>query len=356
MRVCILGDGLSSLALAKALINENIKVDLLFTKKTKKISKNRTLAISKSNVKFFNKKIVNIDKILWNLNKIEIFSENLNNEKLLEFSDHQDKIFSIVKNLELYKILNDNLVKNKNFTKKIFKNNYELADEYNLIINTDYSNLITKKYFTKKIQKKYNSFAYTAILKHENSQNNTAIQIFTKYGPIAFLPISNFETSVVFSVKDLLKIDNEKFFELIKKYNFKYEILKINKFISFELKSLNLRSYYHKNILAFGDLIHRIHPLAGQGFNMTIRDINILIDIIKRNLDLGLPLDSSINSKFEQKAKHKNYIFSSGIDFIYEFFNFERKLKNRIISKSVQLIGKNSSIKNLFSNIADKGI
>ena len=60
----------------------------------------------------------------------------------------------------------------------------------------------------------------------------------------------------------------------------KYKILKIEKINSFELKSLSLRSYYHDHILAFGDLLHRIHPLAGQGFNMTIRDVKILIEII----------------------------------------------------------------------------
>ena len=42
--------------------------------------------------------------------------------------------------------------------------------------------------------------------------------------------------------------------------------------------------YYHQNILAFGDLLHRIHPLAGQGFNMTIRDIKILLKIIKNKI------------------------------------------------------------------------
>ena len=65
--------------------------------------------------------------------------------------------------------------------------------------------------------------------------------------------------------------------ELIKQYNFKYKINKIDKIENFELRSLNLRSYYHKNILAFGDLLHKIHPLAGQGFNMTIRDIKVLL-------------------------------------------------------------------------------
>ena len=49
-----------------------------------------------------------------------------------------------------------------------------------------------------------------------------------------------------------------------------------------ELKSLNLKSYYYKNVLAFGDILHKIHPLAGQGFNMTIRDIKLFLEIVKR--------------------------------------------------------------------------
>ena len=66
------------------------------------------------------------------------------------------------------------------------------------------------------------------------------------------------------------------------------------------MKSYVLRTYHHGNILAFGDLLHRIHPLAGQGFNMTIRDINILINIIKSKINLGLPIDSSVNNEFEK--------------------------------------------------------
>ena len=117
-----------------------------------------------------------------------------------------------------------------------------------------------------------------------------------------------------------------------------------------------MRSYYHNNILAFGDLLHRIHPLAGQGFNMTIRDIKTLINIIKNRFDLGLPLDSSINDEFENILKHKNFIFSNGIDLIHEFFNIERKTKSNILSKSVQFLGKNPSVNKVFTKIADKGI
>jgi len=75
------------------------------------------------------------------------------------------------------------------------------------------------------------------------------------------------------------------------------------------LSSSNLRKYYHLNILAFGDLLHRVHPLAGQGFNMNIRDIEVLSKIIQERIDLGMQLDSSILDEFEKKRKIKTLFF-----------------------------------------------
>ena len=143
---------------------------------------------------------------------------------------------------------------------------------------------------------------------------------------------------------------------MIKSYNQKYIITKINEIKSFDLVSSSLRVYYHKNILAFGDLLHTIHPLAGQGFNMTIRDIKQLLKIIKSRLDLGLELDNSVCSDFEKKSKHKNYLFSSAIDFIYEFFNFESKTNNYKMSKAFKFIDKNQTLKNFITKFANNGI
>jgi len=160
----------------------------------------------------------------------------------------------------------------------------------------------------------------------------------------------------VYSIHGFNDKKNENIEQLIKDKNFKYKIRNIEKINSFELKSLNLRSYYHKNILAFGDLLHKIHPLAGQGFNMTIRDIKILLDIIKKRDDVGLSLDSSVNLEFQNKIKHKNFIFSNGVDLIHEFFNIERKMKSNFLSKSVKLISNYTRINKMFTEIADRGV
>ncbi len=356
MRVCIIGAGLSSLTLAKALVNQNIYVDIFVPKKTNYPDKSRTIGISKSNIQFFNSHITNINKISWKLKKIEIYTDNLGKEKLINFENNSTELFSIINNFKLYKILENKLSKNKYFKRTSYLKNYNILKNYNLVINTDFNNQITKKYFSRKISKEYNSIAYTTVIHHETIHNDVAVQIFTRAGPLAFLPISENETSVVYSLHKTTNKKNLNINGLIEKYNYKYKIQKINITKSFELKSLNLRSYYYNNILAFGDLLHRIHPLAGQGFNMTIRDIKVITELIKNKISLGLSLDSSINKEFEKTIRHKNFIFSNGIDLVHEIFNLERKTKNTILSKSIQLLGKNPLANKMFTKIADTGI
>ena len=350
MKVCILGDGLVSLTLAKALVGLGIYVDIISIKKNQKFDKERTLGISKSNIEFFNKNIFNIEKILWNINKIEILSENNKNEKILDFKNNNKRLFALLKNYQLFNLLTKKLNKNKyiNFKKKL--NN----KDYSLIINCDQNNKISKKFFFNKLKKDYDSHAYITIIEHKKIKNNyTAYQTFTKNGPIAFLPVSEKQTSIVYSVKNKNGIDLK---ECIRKFNPKYEIIKIKNFSKFQLKSSNLRKYYHSNILAFGDLLHRLHPLAGQGFNMCIRDIKELVLLIKIRINNGLDLNNSVSEDFEKNTRHKNYIFASSIDFIYEAFNFESKVNTNILSKTLQIMNKKKDLNKFFTKFADQGI
>ena len=354
MKVCILGNGLISLTLAKTLVNQGIYVDIFSSNNNFKYKKNQTLGISKSNVDFFNKNILNIKDLLWNISKIEIYSENLNNEKILDFKNQNEKLFSIIKNHDLYNLLLTSLKKNNkcNF-KKILNPENLLKRDYKLIINSDIFSPFTKKFFNKRIQQDYKSLAYTSIIRHRKLENNIATQIFTAKGPLAFLPISNTETSIVYSYNGK---DEFNFKKLVNRFNKFYKILSYQKVSSFELKLVNLRTYHHKNILAFGDLLHKIHPLAGQGFNMSLRDIREILRLISSKKKNGLDLDISICKEFEDRMKHKNFIFSNCVDFIYEYFNFENKIKNNILSKTVKYLGKNYRINKYFTKIADSGL
>ena len=356
MKVCIIGDGLVSLTLANVLIQKNLSVDIIFNSKNKKFNKTRTLGISKSNIEYFNKEVADIKKVLWEIKNIKIYAENLSNKEILNFTNDKKQIFSIIKNYKLYEILSKNLKKSK-FVK--FKNNKSykniIKEKYKLIINCDPNHEVTKLFSPGRFEKNYNSYAYTAIINHKKmSANNTAFQNFTKNGPIAFLPLSSTETSVVYSLRTNKNTIDIK--RLIEKFNPTYSIIKINDGDRFELKSSSPRKYYKGNILAFGDLIHKIHPLAGQGFNMSLRDIKLLSKLIDERINIGLDLDGSLCREFQKKAQDKNYIFSSGIDWIYELFNFESKINTKLISKTINVIGKNKFINSFFKNFADSGI
>jgi 2-octaprenyl-6-methoxyphenol hydroxylase len=363
MNICLIGDSLTSLALAKNLINKNIKVFVYYKNIKNSIFQSRTIGISKNNFDFFDKEIIKFKKgMFWKIKQIEIYSEKNKNEKILNFESDEKELFLTVKNHEIYKLLAKDLKKNKLFKKILIKNNsfYKKIlreKKYELIINCDGNNKISRNFFYNKINKSYNSNAYTTIIKHKNIKNEKAIQIFTKMGPVAFLPISNSETSIVFSIINNKVILNENEIKnLISLHNKNYKIKSFGKLEKFELSFSVSRNYYYKNLMAFGDSLHKIHPLAGQGFNMILRDINILSKIIQDRIDLGLQIDHLIYEEFEKKTKHFNFIFSSCNDFIYEFFKFDNKYKNNYLNQLVKFLGENKLFNKIASKYADQGL
>ena len=363
MNICLIGNGLTSLALAKNLINKKINVFVCYKNIKKSIFQSRTTGISKNNFDFFNKEIIKLKKnMIWKIKQIEIYTEKYKDEKILNFKKSEEELFSTFKNNEVYKLLENDLKKNKLFKKILIKSNnfYEKIlkeKKYDLIINCDGNNKIAKNIFYKRIDKNYDSYAYTTIIKHKKIKNLKATQVFTKIGPIAFLPISSFETSVVFSIINKTKILNENEVKnLIIQYNRNYKIKSFGKLENFELKFSISRNYYYKNLLAFGDTLHKIHPLAGQGFNMNLRDIKILSEIIQNRIDLGLPLDCSVYDEFEKTTKHYNFIFSFGVDFIHEFFKIDNQFKSNYSNKLLKLVNSNKLFNNLVSKYADKGL
>tara|TARA_Y100000590_G_scaffold467540_1_gene646745 strand:- start:944 stop:2053 length:1110 start_codon:yes stop_codon:yes gene_type:complete len=367
MNVCIIGNGLISLSLAKALINNNFKVNIYAKTNNKIKSLNRTVGITPSNLNFFQKEILKIRKsLIWDINNIEIYNDENKKNKVLDFNDSSKTLFSIIKNEDLINLLNSSLKKNKNFKRIIIKNKFFYKKiienkKYDLIINCDQNNEIYKKYFYRKILKNYESTAYASIINHKKTNNKKAVQIFTKLGPIAFLPVSESQTSIVYSIKNKSINNNShllqnEFENLVYKNNKIYKINSINNFESFLLKAKILKKYYNKNILAFGEILHQIHPLSGQGFNMTLRDISALLDLIRDKKNLGLGVNSSIFKEFENKTKHLNFIFSSGNDFIYEFFNKENFYLKLFSDKIINYLNKNRLFNKLAIKYADKGI
>ena len=133
----------------------------------------------------------------------------------------------------------------------------------------------------------------------------------------------------------------------------------MKKFSEFQKTRLNFslaRKYYFENILLFGDGLHQIHPLAGQGFNMTIRDIKIFLNIIENRIENGLDIEQFCLNDFENSTKSKNFIFSEGINFIHDIFKTKKFYGEDQFSKIFEKINKSDKLKSFFIKTADEGL
>jgi len=286
----------------------------------------------------------------------------------------------MIKNSNVMKNLIHSIQKNKSIS---FKTNQKISDiissgllkvvkfknknsvKYNLIIictGSD-SNLVKNIFNEKVFKHSYEEISGTTILQHKPIQNNIIRQIFFHNEILALLPISNTKTSIVWSVnKNLMKKYKSKnnllFKNKIKFYTERY--LKKVKFINnIEYKNLNflIRKIYYKNrVLLFGEALHVVHPFAGQGFNMTLRDLATLEKSLKAKINLGLDIGAlDVLSEFTDERKSANLIHSLGIHFIKEVFSVEKKSLKNLRNIFITRLNNNNFLKEIFYNIANKG-
>ena len=234
--------------------------------------------------------------------------------------------------------------------------NYDLA----ILCLGSRSSIYEKIIKLKPIRKDYKEVAVTGYVKHDLKNLNTS-QFFLKEGPLAILPFSRNCFSFVWSLKK--KFYEKKSKKIVDFIQHKLlELLKIKKKIyvnniqSYPI-ALNLkRQYYKKNILILGEGLHSIHPLAGQGFNLVLRDIKKLKEVVKYYVGLGISISNSYAlSDFYNNRKPENIIMGLGVDLTHKFFKKSRFLEP--VKKTIlKQVSKSEFLKNLSKRISDKGL
>ena len=71
MKLCILGGGLTGLSLAKSLVKKGLSIDIFLNKKKSDLDRSRTIGISNDNLMYFNKEILDIKKLSWDIKKLK---------------------------------------------------------------------------------------------------------------------------------------------------------------------------------------------------------------------------------------------------------------------------------------------
>ncbi len=145
------------------------------------------------------------------------------------------------------------------------------------------------------LQHNYNQTAITANITPERTHNGRAFERFTDSGPIALLPMSDNRCSLVWTVKtgdetDILSLSEQDFLSRLQdRFGFRLgKLLKVGQRNSYPLTLVQADQPIQHRIVLIGNAAHSLHPIAGQGFNLGLRDVAALADVlIDHNGDCG---------------------------------------------------------------------
>ena len=114
----------------------------------------------------------------------------------------------------------------------------------------------------------------------------------------------------------------------------------------YPLKLSFLKHYSHKNIIFLGDVNHAIHPIAGQGLNLIIKDLNKLIDIIEMNASF---LDvNKISKIFMRKRIIPNFAMIGFTHALVKMFEGDNSILKFIRNSGINILEKCKILKKIF--------
>ncbi len=211
----------------------------------------------------------------------------------------------------------------------------------------------------------YDQTAIVCTVGHELDHENIAVEHFLPAGPFAILPMTDDEngqhrSSLVWTEHggdsdQILGLSDDEFNEML---NIKFEgqlgaVKAVTKPQSFSLNLCHAKSYVVPNMALVAEAAHRIHPIAGQGLNLSLRDIACLAEVLTEARDLGLAKGSlSVLERYENWRRRDNLTMAVVTDGLNRLFSNDLAPVRALRTTGLGIINKIPPAKRFFEKQA----
>lgn len=177
----------------------------------------------------------------------------------------------------------------------------------------------------------YSQTAIVCTVAHEKPHHGVAHERFLPAGPFAILPMRGNRSSIVWTERAdlaprILALDDEAFAQQLRRRfgDFLGRVDVVGRRWSYPLGLLHADRYIDTRLALVGDAAHAIHPIAGQGLNLGIRDVaalaEVLCDARRAGLDIG---SAEVLERYQRWRRFDSFVLIAATDGLNRLFSNE---------------------------------
>ena len=206
----------------------------------------------------------------------------------------------------------------------------------------------------------YDQMGLVASVEHELPHHGRAEEHFTPSGPFAILPLPGNRSSLVWSERTgeamrLAALDDDSFAaELRLRFGSHLGAVKmISGRHAYPLAMFIAESFAAERLALVGDAAHVLHPLAGLGFNLGLRDVAALADCVHDAAALGLDIGSTaVLDRYTQWRRFDTVATGAAMDGMNRLFANSNPLLTLLRRAGLLAVNRMGGLKSLFVNEA----
>ncbi|WP_339029260.1 ubiquinone biosynthesis hydroxylase [Bradyrhizobium symbiodeficiens] len=202
----------------------------------------------------------------------------------------------------------------------------------------------------------YDQSGIVVTVGHERDHEGRAEEHFLPAGPFAILPLSGKRSSLVWTERRaeaarIIALGDEEFHaELEQRFGLHLgEVKALDKPRAFPLSYFVARSFIATRLALVGDAAHVIHPIAGQGLNMGLKDVAALAEVVVDAARLGMDLGGAdVLERYQRWRRFDTMAMGVATNTLNFLFSNKSTLLRTVRDIGLGLVDRAPPLKNLF--------